>query len=231
MTPDDGHSPWQALLAASLTDDLSPDEAVRLRAHVDGCPRCAADLAELGETRGALRSLDAEALGDAAVPPAGLGASIRAAVAGERVLVERRRRRHALARRTGVAAAAVAVLAGGVVLGYQVDRPTPVVVPYEAVALTSEVQGVVVTKAGVVPHTWGLELKVVASGFDRGATYRAFVTTRSGRRVPAGEFLGTGARAMTCDLQSAVLRADSAAVEVDDAQGHRVLDAHLPLAE
>jgi anti-sigma factor RsiW len=44
------------LLSAHLDDELAPEVANAVEAHVAGCPRCAEELAELGATRLALRT-------------------------------------------------------------------------------------------------------------------------------------------------------------------------------
>ncbi len=85
-----------------------------------------------------------------------------------------------------------------------------------------------VASADLVAHTWGVELRMVADGFDRGSTYRAaFRDADSGELSPAGEFIGTGDASMTCNLQSSVLRDDVSEVVVTDASGSPILQAAL----
>ena len=52
--------------------------------------------------------------------------------------------------------------------------------------------------AGLVNHTWGVEVELHASGFDTGRRYRVAVLGPDGEPHPAGEFVGTGAREMDC---------------------------------
>ena len=85
-----------------------------------------------------------------------------------------------------------------------------------------------VDSADLVAHTWGVELRMVADGFDRGRTFRAaFRDAASGELAPAGEFIGTGAATMTCNLQSSVLRDDASEVVVTDESGAVLLRAAL----
>ncbi|WP_205860606.1 DUF4394 domain-containing protein [Phycicoccus sp. HDW14] len=92
-----------------------------------------------------------------------------------------------------------------------------------------EVSGVTAT-AGVVPHTWGVEVRLTASGFAAGDRYRVVVLGEDGRTYPAGEFVGTGARPMVCNLNSSVLRADAAGFEVLDGAGTVLAQSTFPAA-
>lgn len=234
----DPHQRLRELLGAHALGHLGPGEDAALRAHLDGCAACRAELAEIAPLREALAGVDPDRLASPPSPPPGLGEEVRRRVAAERAeqrgddLARRRSDRAAgTARRArGVAVAAAAVLvvgAGGLLLG-RATAPAPPAVPYEAVAL--QVVGeddVVVDEAGLVPHTWGVELRVRASGFDRGEVYRAAFVDEAGRSTPAGEFLGTGAQEMVCNLQAALLRDDAARVVVTDADGSTVLEADI----
>jgi anti-sigma factor RsiW len=84
------------LLSALLDDELAPEAAAAVEAHLDGCPACRAERDERAEARQLLRSLPPVA------PP---GDFVRR-------VVERRRRHDRRARGLALAAAAVAVLAG-----------------------------------------------------------------------------------------------------------------------
>jgi hypothetical protein len=75
----------------------------------------------------------------------------------------------------------------------------------------------------VVPHTWGMEVKLSGEGFTAGEIYRVSVTEADGDAVPAGEFLGVGPGRLDCNLNSSVLREDAVGFEVADADGAVVL--------
>lgn len=129
-------------------------------------------------------------------------------------------------RRPALAAAAVAVLAAAG-LGFAVAATTQAgapAVPQESVDVRAFDPGVR-ARAGLVAHTWGMEVKLVATGFEPGAAYRVTVTDDGGRTVGAGEFLGTGAEEMRCNLNSSILRAAAATVQVTGPDGAVVLDA------
>jgi len=232
-TPDPGPGPGDArhralreLLGASALGHLDPAEQDALRAHLDGCAACRAELAELTPLAAALRLVDPEHLDAVPTPPADLGGRILTQVSRERVLHDRRRRRRLLA--TAAAVAAVLALGGtGAVLLDRGDAVAPPVVA-ERVALVPRAPDLQVRSADLVPHTWGVEVTVVLSGLHRGERYRAVVVDRAGRQLPAGEFLGVDDRAATCDLQAALLRQDARGFLLLDGAGATVAAADLP---
>ncbi|WP_432496905.1 anti-sigma factor family protein [Kineococcus gypseus] len=247
MSDAGAHRELREMLGLHALGLLPPQDRVRLEAHLDGCAACRAELAELAPLAGDLRLVDPARLPGPPAPPRELGERVLDAVRGESVLREARERREARrSRRRAVlvplaSAAAAAVLAGGAT--YALARPDapPVAAPAPAPAppgvvierLPLTVVAGQLTPAGpavVVPHTWGVEVTFEAAGFEQGRTYRALVRTVDGTRSPAGEFLGVGARELTCDMQAAVLRADAAAFEVVDDAGRTVLELPLPRA-
>ncbi len=255
MTEDSEHRRLRELLGSYALGDLPPAVAAGLVAHLDGCPACRAELAEIAPLADDLRGVDPDRLSDLATPPAGLGVRIRTAVAEERSLVDARAARQA--RRTARAgqrraflsvAAGVAVLVAGIGLGTALDRsPGPALpqalpssspsaspkpkVPIEPLVLerTGPTSPQVQT-AGLIPHTWGVEVQMVGTGFAAGETFRAAFRSRDGRLLPAGEFLGTGEKSLTCNMQAALLRPDTVGFVVMDAAGTVLLTTELPAA-
>ncbi len=245
MTPDESqaaqHRELRELLGAFLLGGLDRDERVSVQAHLDGCTACRAELTELADLVPALRAVDPARLGDPVVAPAAdLGARIVAAVTAERQLRDRRvrlvSRRRALTTTMGAAAAVALVLALGIGVGRQsIDAPAALpqptataVIPMEPISLRSDVPGVTVDKAVLIPHTWGIEVRFVGTGFLQGADYSAWVVDRTGGRTQAGTFVGVGPKTLTCNLQSALLRRDATEFLVVDTRGRVVLDATLP---
>lgn len=198
---------------------LPSAEATALRAHLDGCAACRAELAEIEPVVGPLNRVDPARLDTVPSPPAWLGDRIVARATAERGPV--RNRRHVLA---AAAAAALVGLAGAG--GYALGSGSDAAVPREPVALRTAAPGVDAS-ATVVPHTWGVEITLDAGGFAPGAVYRVVVLDDGGRAVNAGEFVGTGADRMLCNLNSSVLRADAAGFDVVDPAGRVVLHGEL----
>lgn len=241
---EDPHQRLRELLGVHALGHLGPGEDAALRAHLDGCADCRAELAELAPLRRALDGVDPERLASPASPPPGLGEHVRRQVVAERAAVERAAaergaadgaaggttlaaRRRPRVRLLAAAAALVLVGGGGLLLGRS-TAPEPPTGPFEAVELqVVGEEAVRVEDAGLVPHTWGVELRVRASGFEEGAVYRASFVDERGRSTPAGEFLGTGEQEMLCNLQAALLRPQAAQVVISDADGDPVLTADL----
>jgi anti-sigma factor RsiW len=223
---DQAHRRLRELLGSYALGHLPRTQTAAVRAHLDGCAECRAELAEIAPLGDDLRGIDPERLSAIVTPPPDLGERIRGAVAHERGLRDRRARSSRL---LAAAAAVVAVLAVGAV-GFAVGdrREVGPPQPFEAVAV--ETGAGVVADAGVVPHTWGVEIKLVATGFVPGESYAVTVRTEDGRERSAGAFVGTGARELRCNLNSDVLRSDAAGFTVVDASGAVVLSADLPAA-
>ena len=237
----DDHERLRELLGAHVLGHLDDVEAGAVRAHLDGCGACRAEVADLEPLVARLDAVDPIHLDERPSPAADLGARIRSAIAAEqaehevRDLADRREAAHHRSRRRTTllaAAAAVVVLALGVGVGLgRATAPAPPAVPLEAISLgvdpPGERTGIEVDSAGLVAHTWGTELRFEGAGFEEGAVYRAAFRDDAGRLSPAGRFLGTGEDGMTCQLQSALLRADVTAVVVRDEAGRTVLSSAL----
>lgn len=243
MNEEQAHQQVREMLGSYLLGHLDDSEADAVRAHLDGCPTCRQDLAEITPLRPLLDALDPEGFAGPPVPPAGLGELILDTVAAERQDRDAARRRAEAAdelaarrarRRTGwVVAAGVALVLGvGGVLGGVVGRataPEPAAVPLEPITLepVAADSPVTVSDANLIDHTWGVELRMEAVGFGAGEVFRASFRTEEGAVVPAGEFVGTGADRVVCNLQSSVLRDDVVAVVIRAADGGRVLRSSL----
>lgn len=240
MERSEEHRRLRELLGSHALGHLPPDEDARVRAHVDGCAACRADLAEIEPLSRLLADVDVRHFDEPASPPSDLGALIRAKVADERVSQEdddlarhRARRRRSASSRAALAGAAAAVVLAALVGGILVGRSTAPevaapVVPFEPVTLVGGEAAIEIEKAGLVPHTWGVELRMTGSGFAQGAAFKAyFRNSATGRLETAGAFVGTGTDSMVCNLQSALLRTEVSEVVVKDASGDVVLAASI----
>lgn len=250
------HQRLRELLGSYALGHLDDADEAMVGAHLDGCASCRADLDEIAPLAGLLERVDASRFDLPAVPPSDLGALIRAQVAGERELREsdeldahRARSRHRAAIRASMGAVAAAVVLAVLVGGFAIGRgtvdetvaptpppttetvtatPTAPAVTLEAVDLSVDRPRITIDTAGLVAHSWGLELRMRGSGFAQGEVFRAsFRSSESGELETAGAFVGTGRDELTCSLQSAVIRADATEVVIVDASGEVVLDAPL----
>ncbi|MFP5071598.1 anti-sigma factor family protein [Pseudonocardia nantongensis] len=217
MTPDE-HRTLRESLGDHALDRLTAREAATLQAHLDGCPECRAELEEISSVLPALRRVDPDRLDHTPMPPPDLGDRIVAAARAEGRDARRRPRWIPVA-----AAATVAILVGGAA-GYLAGDYDGI--PREPVAVQA-MDPAVQADAMAIPHTWGVEIVLAADGFAEGSTYRVVVESDDGRAVSAGEFVGTGADPMTCNLNSSVLRAEAAGFQVLDDRGSVVLRGEL----
>ncbi|WP_116041592.1 anti-sigma factor family protein [Amycolatopsis palatopharyngis] len=213
------HRALRESLGAYVLDQLDPAERLAVEAHLDGCTDCRAELAELAPLATQLRTVDPDRLDSLPQPPAELREQVL-----ERIRAEPPARRSRPRWTVPAAAAAVALLLGGLA-GY-VLAPDPPFVPTEDVRVVTSAPGLQV-QAQVVPHTWGVEVKLIGTGFESGSRYEVVVLDESGTPQDAGEFVGVGAQEMRCNLNSAVLRADATGLQVRDAADRTVLAAEF----
>ena len=214
------HHDLRMNLGAYVLGQLSAAETTALEAHLDTCPDCTAELAELTPVASALGQLRGRRTPDETlVPPADLGDRVVQAV--DSAAHRETRQTWVRAASLTAAAAVVAVVATIAVQSLSGSDPQPAV-PLEAVQVQTEQPGLEAT-AELVNHTWGVEVKLHAAGFDKGGRYRIDVLGVDGKRYPAGEFVGTGAKDMNCNLNSSVLRDRASGFEVRDAEGEVVV--------
>ncbi|WP_049572385.1 anti-sigma factor [Nocardiopsis sp. SBT366] len=216
----DSHRGVRDLLGAYALDMLGPDQRAAVSAHLDGCAECRAELDFVAPAAELLPLADPDRLSELPAPPPELGERIVAGVRAEHVPHARGRRARRL-----LAACAVTLLVGvgaGVVAGHAFFAPEPV--PLEGVATTVHEAGVD-AEAELIPHTWGVEIRLTGTGFEEGRTYRATLLDATGGEHPAGEFVGVGADPMVCNLNSALLREDAVGFEITDEGGDPVVSS------
>nr|WP_042189165.1 zf-HC2 domain-containing protein [Kibdelosporangium sp. MJ126-NF4]CEL18698.1 possible anti-sigma factor [Kibdelosporangium sp. MJ126-NF4]CTQ98182.1 possible anti-sigma factor [Kibdelosporangium sp. MJ126-NF4] len=201
----DEHRTLRESLGPFALDLLDATGRIAVQSHLDGCAECRAELAEIAPLAGPLRRVDPARLASPPPPPEGLRESIMASVRA------RRRQPRPLVR---VLAAAVVLLAVGLGIGYWI-APRPAPLPLEPVTVAVR-QTSIDVHANLVAHTWGTEIKLDGTGFQRGRPYRVMIVDRNGIERMAGEFVGVGDKPMQCNLNSAVLRTSAAGFVVRD---------------
>jgi anti-sigma-K factor RskA len=214
LTPE--HRALREQLGAYVLGGLGAGERAAVDAHLAGCADCRREVAGLAPLAGMLRTVDPARLTDVPAPPPGLGETVL-----QRVRAERRRPPRWVM--PAAAALVVGVLGAGAGFGAGwAAAPDVPVLPLEPVAVEVAQAGLVAS-ADLVPHTWGVEVKLTATGFERGGRYRVTMLGTDGRQVSAGEFVGTGPAQMRCNLNSSLLRDRTAGFRVQDGQGRVVL--------
>ncbi|KAA1374702.1 anti-sigma factor family protein [Aeromicrobium fastidiosum] len=213
------HEELREALGAYALGQLDAAEHEQVREHLAGCDACAADLAEIQPVVAALRGIDPDAVLPAGMmPPPGLDDRIRRALPPESI----RDRRWPVVVGAALAAAAAAAVVTAVVVRDTTPTPTVIAVPQVQVA-----QGVTAT-AGLVDHTWGVEIKLQATGLRAGERFTMWVVADDGSRHEAGEILGVADTRVICDMSSSVLLDEAASFRVVDAAGDEVIAAEMP---
>ena len=211
------------LLGPAALGLLTSVEQAELDAHLAECAECRTELAQLTRVAGRMSALSPEeAITGVLAPTAAIADGVMAAIVRDRASERRRAQRMQMVLS---AAAAVVVLVAGVATAGALRTEDGAKVPLEAVAVQASAG--IDAKANLVAHTWGVEIKLAASGLGAGRPYRVRVMTTAGAVVDAGAFIGTGARTLNCNLNASVLREDARAFEVVDGSGRTVATASL----
>jgi len=216
------HRALRELLGVYVLGQLDDDERSAAQAHLDGCPACQAEVAELAPLREALLGVDPTRVGALPSPPADLGDHVLGRIRDE----GRHVRRRALVRRGVTGLVLAAAIVGAFVLGGTLSAPpsTPAAPPVQELTVRLAAVGLQ-ADAGLVKHTWGTELKLEATGLQDGSAYTVTFIRNDGTEVPGGTFLGTGVNQLRCSLNGALPIDEASEVTVTDAAGVVVLDA------
>jgi anti-sigma factor RsiW len=210
---------WRGALGAAALGGIDPAEQIALRAHLDGCPACRAELHDLTAVARALDSIPVENVTSApAEPSRALADRVFERVAHEREVKRGRRARRVLVGAGAFASAAAAVVA--VVLFVGVGAPAG----GTTVVLTSTAGAS--GRATLHAEALGTEVDVKVSGLHPGHYYWFWVTGDDGHRIPAGTFSGSK-QSTEVHLMSAVPLAEARRIWVTDDQRNVVLDAKV----
>jgi len=215
-------------LGAYVLGHLDPTEATAVRAHLDGCSACRAEVAALAPVADMLPLADPDRVGAPAEPgpPTALLDEVLGRIERERDEDRRGRRRSAGAWVAGVAAVltlAVAVAMTTVAPG-EPDAPSG-----EVVSMTASDPGV---EGEAVVHedprsTW---VELTTTGLAEGETYAVWLEeTGTGERSPMGTFTGVEGD-LYISLYSPLPRDRAASVGVSTPDGFTVMEGAIPPA-
>ncbi len=218
MRPDPCRA-WRERLGAAALGHLEADEAVALRAHLDGCSACRAEADELGRVVSLLPLVDAERVMTQPRPPADLGARVVSRVAEQREVERRAHRKRGVVRLVAGLAAALAVAAATWILVTDGDGASPV-------EFGTAPEGVVAA-ATVDPRPWGTEIELDVAGLPGGEPYRVWLERRDGERIPAGTFVAVPDREMHLVLAAGLELSAASGLGVSTEDGETVLYSEL----
>jgi hypothetical protein len=208
----------RATLAAAALHRLDGNDEIALRAHLDGCAACRAELRDLQAVADALPLADIDHVsGTVPQPPGPLADLVLDRVARERT-TRRARRRRLIA----VPAAAVLALAAAIV-AFIVVTPDP--------ARTTRVafprQQALSASATLRARASGTEVKLHIDGLHDGDVYWLWLTGDDRRRIAAGTFRGTDTRTDLV-MTAGIHLGDARRIWVTDEDDRVVLDAPIP---
>jgi anti-sigma factor RsiW len=172
---------WRESLAAHALGRLSEEERAALRAHLEGCAECRAELESLAGVARLLPLADPERFGTAPAPPPSLAGKVAATIRAERRKVRRRRLRLGLTFSGATAAIAAAALAIFVLPGGSGSGPE------QHIAFQSLPPGLHIG-ATLEPHAYGTEIHMYVQGAPSGTLCRVFLRGPGGARLSAGSF-------------------------------------------
>jgi anti-sigma factor RsiW len=212
---------WRGALGAAALGNIDASEEIGLRAHLDGCADCRAELRDLTEVAQALASVPvANVTGEAAEPSDALAGRVLDRVSRERGARRTRRTRRAMASVAAFAAAAAAVIAVVVLVG-NIGSGSPgkrVVLPGVNGATAS---------ATLLSKSVGTEIDVKVAGLQPGHYYWMWLTGDDEHRVGAGTFRGSP-HATDLRFTAAIPLNKAERIWVTDEKDHVVLDARVP---
>jgi hypothetical protein len=223
MTPRPGDHVRHSL-GAFVLGQLEPEERTAVQAHLDGCPSCRQDAAELVSVARALPLADPERVGARADAPQEAPREMLDVVL-TRIEAERdldRGRRRSTFVRVGAAAAAVVVVLVVALMSLQPSEPSG-----QIVALSTMRPGVL---GEAVIHedprsTW---VELTTSGLAVGETYAVwFEETGTGDREGIGTFVGVEGD-LYISLYSPMPRDRVASIGVSTPDGAVVMEGDVP---
>jgi hypothetical protein len=209
----------RAALGAVALGGADPSEELALRAHLDGCADCRAELRELTSVAAALPLADPSRLmGGLSQPSDALAKRVLGRVAAERTARRTRTRRRVAVVAATATAIAAAIIALVLVVPANSPSGTKVVFP---------ARSGVTAAATLRPADGGTEVAFHVSGLHQGDYYWLWLTGDDGERIGAGTFQGTNAPADLV-MTAALPLGDARRIWVTDEHNRVVLDQRLP---
>jgi hypothetical protein len=209
----------RAALGAVALGGADPAEEVALRAHLDGCAECRAELRELTSVAAALPLVDpANVTGGLLQPSPALARLVLDRVAAERTARRSRTRRRFVGAGAGLVAIAAAIV--GLLLLVPSSSPSGTHVVFASKPGVS-------ASATLRPRASGTEVVFHVSGLHDGEYYWLWLTGDDGDRIAAGTFRGTPG---TSDLvmNAGLPLTEARRIWVTNEHNQVVLDQRLP---
>jgi anti-sigma factor RsiW len=211
----DGCRDVRGALGAAALGRLDAYEDLALRAHLDGCAECRAELRELSAVARALPLADVTRVTEGASEPSReLGQRVVDRIDRERLHARRHVRRRALAG-VAVALAVAAALVGAFLFVPSGGSPGK--------QIAFPANGGVAAHATLHAKPAGTQVQFHVRGLHDGDYYWLWLTAEDGDRVAAGTFRGNPG-GVDVTMTAAIPLDDTRRVWVTDADNHVVVD-------
>lgn len=205
-------------LGAAALGRLEPNEELALRAHLDGCADCRAELRELTAVAQSLPLADITRVTEgASEPPSELSQLVVTRIDRERVHARRRVRYRVLAGAAAAIAVAAAIVAAFLFVPGGGSPGTRIAFP---------ANGDVAASATLHEKPAGTQVQFHVRGLHDGDYYWLWLTGDDGDRVAAGTFRGNPA-GVDVTMTAAIRLDDTRRVWVTDANNQVVVDTWL----
>jgi hypothetical protein len=211
---------WRGALGAAALGVIDPVEEIGLRAHLDGCASCRAELRDLTAVASALTAVPVmDVITAPAEPSSTLGGRVLARVAHERAARHKRHIRRLAAGVGALATVAAAIVALVLVVGGSSQPPAT------SVAMAGA-PGAHAT-ARLRSQATGTAIDVKVAGLDPHRYYWLWLTGDDDHRMAAGTFTGSS-QPSDIRLTAAVPLDEARRIWVTDEDNKIVLDARIP---
>ena len=211
---------WRGALAAAALGRSDPAEEIGLRAHLDGCASCRAELRDLTAVAQALATVPVENITSApTAPPSALAGRVLERVARERNVRRGRRTRRFAAGTAAFVGAAAAVIAAVILVG-SLGSSSGTHVPLRGAGGAS-------ATATLHGEAYGTEIELTVAQLHPGHYYWLWLTGDDGHRIPAGTFTGAD-DATKLKMLAALPLQEARRIWVTDDRRRVVLDGRLP---
>jgi predicted anti-sigma-YlaC factor YlaD len=215
---------WQGLIALCALGGLSSDDAVALKAHLEGCAECASLSAEMSATAALLAYVNPTSI----EPTALVAPELAQRVLGDlhrAGAMERRRRRVAVSAISVVGAVAAALILFTLLSGTtpSTGQRTLALGPTAAGALSSPAR--VSAKAVLVNQSWGTSVNFSEQGLPGGGVYTVSMETARGTWWTAGTYRSISGRTVSATMACAVAMSEITGLRVVNAKGVTVLSS------
>jgi hypothetical protein len=213
---------WHGLLALEVVGQLEERDRLALSAHLDGCPGCRDQRADLIGLSKVLPAADPDYLGGHDVP-----FELQSAVF-TRLRADARRDHRVRGSRYVLGGVAAAVAAVAVVVGLSLSGSTGAPTPGHTVALSAPRAGAgIKASARLTSEPWGTAIHLQETGQPGGEVLTVSMRSAGGSWWAAGTYRTVTGRTVRVELACGVPASEISSIWVRDKSGRTVLRGYV----